>query len=100
VQTLLALREPKMALWVGLLCYVLLHSCNAFYMAAVSYQQGGNVHKERIQAKVLSLAMNPLFIDPKNFIVAHEPGEDAAMTRLVGFGQIRPVNDDHYELAR
>jgi hypothetical protein len=86
--------------WVGLLCYALLHSCTAFYMAAVSYQQGSKVHQERIQAKVLSLGMNPLFIDPKNFIVAQEPSDDAAMSTLLGFGQIRPVNDTRYELAR
>jgi hypothetical protein len=87
--------------WVSLVCYALLHSCSAFYMAEVSYQQGSGMHKERIQAKVLTLGMNPLFIDPKNFIVAQEPSDDdAATSRLIGFGQIRPVNEDRYELAR
>jgi hypothetical protein len=87
--------------WIGLLLYyVLLHSCSAFYMAAISYQQGSSVHKERIQAKVLSLGMNPLFIDPKNFIVAQAASDDATASRLLGFGQIRPVNEDAYELAR
>jgi hypothetical protein len=86
--------------WVSLVCYALLHSCSAFYMAAVSYQQGSGTHKERIQAKVLTLGMNPLFIDPKNFIVAQEPSDNSATSRLIGFGQIRPVNKNCYELAR
>ena len=46
---------------------------------------------------VFKQAMNPLSVSQKNLLVAYD--ETAAESPLLGFGQIRPLDDSYSELA-
>lgn len=47
------------------------------------------------QVTLLQQAMNPLSVKQENMMVAHEDSNDD----LIGFGQIRPLDEAHAELA-
>eukprot|EP00611_Tribonema_gayanum_P022605 TRINITY_DN4571_c0_g1_i1.p2 TRINITY_DN4571_c0_g1~~TRINITY_DN4571_c0_g1_i1.p2 ORF type:complete len:213 (-),score=61.43 TRINITY_DN4571_c0_g1_i1:416-1054(-) len=82
--------------------------CGAFPVTAptsktLTYRPGHEADKPFIQSTLFSLKMNFLLLDPKNFIVAVDPEEDAGDQTCsadpVGFGQIRPLNQRDFELA-
>ncbi|CAM9584588.1 unnamed protein product, partial [Choristocarpus tenellus] len=58
-----------------------------------SFRKGAPGDHDVISKTLAGMLMNPLFVDTDNFIVAEE--ED----RVVGFGQIRPVDKSNFELA-
>lgn len=52
--------------------------------SAVNLRPGKPDDEGTIRSTMISMLMNPLFIDVQNFVCAEDQGE------LVGFGQVRP----------
>ena len=67
-------------------------------MSTVAYRAGRASDVPVIRGTLLKLMLNPLHVEPSNFVVAHEEGAEKEV--IVGFGQVRSIRGNNFELAR
>jgi N-acetylglutamate synthase-like GNAT family acetyltransferase len=80
------------------LCFLSMNGVEGRFTGAAFQLRSATVEDVSMARKILfKQAMNPLSVSQKTLLVAYD--ETAAESPLLGFGQIRPLDDSYSELA-